>query len=162
MPQDLAEALYDQFYAAVFRKILLITADPQTAADATQEGFLRAFVRFDKLRSADSFERWVTVIALNVVRERARKRWREFLVDPATAVSLDRAHFVDPFDAEASSVLTDVVRSLPLELREVVLLYYYDEFKVGEIARALRIPAGTVKSRLARARAMLKARLDLG
>jgi RNA polymerase sigma-70 factor, ECF subfamily len=140
------------------------TAD---ADDVVQEALLLAFRSFDTRRGA-SAKPWLLAIVRNcyvsVVRRNAP---RERLTDPIDADdgSVDPLALVSADDPERASVAEDqartvdaVLRLLPPDYREVLILRELEELSYREIAAVTGVPIGTVMSRLARARAALKAR----
>jgi len=137
----------------------LITRDPERAKDAVQEAFARAWRDLSALRDPDRFDAWLRRLLINACMDEIRRgRHRTFEVEltdihqPAIA---DSAIAVADRDA-----LERGFRRLDPEQRSVIVLYYYLDLPLPEIAAALRLPEGTIKSRLHRARASLRAALD--
>ena len=118
--------------------------------DAMQETALRAWEHRRSLRSEAYFKTWVTRIAVNVCRDLIRRNRRMVPVSelPDTDVQ------------EAPSELYMTIEGLPERLRLPLVLYYLEGFSVEETARALGLPAGTVKFRLHEARKALRIELD--
>ena len=144
------DAVFERHVAAVHafaqRRI-----GPTLAEDVTAETFARAFAartRFD--RAQPSARPWLLGIASNVMRRHWRTERRR-LAAYAKSVHEDRPG--SPPTAE-SAALAALAR-LPLRQREVVLLHAWADLSYDEIARALDVPIGTVRSRLARARRSL-------
>lgn len=118
--------------------------------DAMQETALRAWEHRRSLREETYFKTWVTRIAVNVCRDMMRKgRW-------ATPVE----RLPERAAPESSRELYLTIESLPERLRLPLVLYYLEGFSVEETARALGLPAGTVKFRLHEARKALRIELD--
>jgi RNA polymerase sigma-70 factor (ECF subfamily) len=137
----------------------LITRDPERAKDAVQEAFARAWRDLPLLRDIDRFDAWLRRLLVNAcIDELRRERRRAFEVEltdihhPAIA---DSAVAVADRDS-----LERGFRHLDLEQRSVIVLHYYLDLPLPEIAAALGLPEGTVKSRLHRARASMRAALD--
>jgi RNA polymerase sigma-70 factor (ECF subfamily) len=154
MASDDFEAFYLAHYGRLVSQLLAMLGDLAEAEDAVQEAFARASVRWRWLSAYDAPDAWVRRVAFNVARNslrRARSRMRaaERLPRPAAAPAPT---------AELLDVLA-AMRPLPLRQREALVLHYVAGLPVEEIARQLRVPAGTVKSRLARGRAALARRL---
>ena len=137
--------------------ILLNDAD---AADATQDGFLAAWRELPRLRDTAAFDGWLNRIVANKARmsRRHKSRLREVQVRPVgesgaggsapperPAPSNEPSPFDRVDDADAIGRAFDLLRERD---RVVLALYYVDERPVAEIARALGVPVGTVKSRL--------------
>ena len=128
--------------------LLLNRAD---CADAVQEALLRAWEKRASLREERYFETWLTRILINECYTTLRRR--------RAALPLDGLpEPVAPPDADPA--LHDAIARLDRKLRLPVVLHYMEGYGVGDIARMLRLPSGTVKTRLARARALLRLQLS--
>jgi RNA polymerase sigma-70 factor (ECF subfamily) len=150
---------FDAFYAATYGRVVgqLFAAlgDLQEAEDAAQEAFARASQRWSQVRGYDRPEAWILRVAFNQARNRLRRsrtwlRLRPRLV-PAPEMPELSADAVD---------LMAALRRLSLQHRQVLVLHYVEDLEVAQIAAQLRIPVGTVKSRLSRGRAVLMRLLD--
>lgn len=143
--------------SASFQLATRILGNRGDAEDAVNEAILRAWESFDKLRDLGSFRPWLTRIVVNVCRNDLRHR-RVLQVDP---IGEDDRPAPDSFDA---GLLRDgVARALDClgpEQRVVVVLRYWNDLAVGEIARVLGVPSGTVKWRLFAANRRIKAELS--
>lgn len=117
--------------------------------DAVQECLRKAWEKRGKLKDDRFFQTWLIRILLNECHNIQNKRGRSVLVEqmpePAAA----------PTDAEAQS-LRSALYQLAETLRLPILLHYIEGYQVEEVARILRIPPGTVKSRMARGRRQLR------
>lgn len=132
----------------VWRLALARTADLHDAEDVFQEVFLRFFRHEDKFSTDGHRKAWLIRCTINRAKSLLASPWRR---RTAPLELLAQAHGEDTY-----SEVWDAVMSLPQKYRTVIHLYYYEGLSVGEIARALGSPNGTVKSQLARARAMLR------
>jgi RNA polymerase sigma-70 factor (ECF subfamily) len=149
---------------AVYRTSLAILGDPADAADATQETFVSAWAHRDALRDPDSFDAWLGRINLNACRAQLRRRGRRLvreisLLDPdddREPAAPDRA--LDDRTADADAFDRAFAR-LSVDDRAMLVLHHLQERPVAEIAAVMGAPAGTVKSRLHRARAALESAL---
>lgn len=118
-------------------------------ADAVQEAIITAFSKLHSLRDDRYFKTWLCRILINECYRICRANKKV-------------APLEDYLDAEAPAIqyeergLFDAIMKLKTELRLVIVLHYIEGFGIAEIADALKIPDGTVKSRLSRARAELK------
>ena len=136
----------------------LILRDPDLARDAVQEGFIRAWRSLPALRDPDAFDGWlrtlVTRAGLDLVRQRGR-RPIEVELTPADAPIIG-----DPTRTVADrDLLETVLRRLPPDHRAVVVLHYYFDLTLPEVAATVGIPTGTAKSRLNRALVQLREQL---
>ena len=147
---------YDELYRRhrdrVARTAYLLIWDADTAQDVTQDAFLIGWRDLHRLRRPEQFRPWVTGIALNLCRRHRRAAARDRLRSEAEPVRSQ----ADTADAVAVRVeVRRAVDALSRPLREAVVLRFYCGFAESEIAVALGVPVGTVKSRLGRARARL-------
>jgi len=119
-------------------------------ADAVQEALLRAWEKRNTLRDESLFRTWLTRILINECYSLLRRRRH--------AVPLDEVpEPVAPPDADP--VLHDAIARLDKNLRLPVVLHYMEGYSVSEVAAMLRLPAGTVKTRLFKARKILRLQL---
>lgn len=170
--------LVDERSGDIFALLYRLTEDAEEARDLTQETFLQAFRKIEGFRGEADLKTWLYRIAVN----QARNRWRWWkrrrrdrtcsldapLGDSPDAPSLASSIAADDGDdperealaRERERVLLAAVRSLARSYREVVVLRDIEELSYEEVALALDINVGTVKSRLSRARAELRRRLE--
>lgn len=169
--EDVA-VLYHRYSGWVYRLALRFTADPDAASDVLQETFLYLLRRLPTLRLHAKLTTFLYPAVKNIAITAARRRRRDTLAsrhtpsDPAATAPpsegdtpFDRASPApDPTapDHDRRTALSAAVGALPDGQREVLLMRIVDEMAVAEIAAALDIPAGTVKSRLHHALATLR------
>lgn len=150
------ERIVNEYGDALLRMCFLYLKDHAMAEDAVQETFLRAFRHQDDFQGKSSVKTWITRIAINVCKDIltdpwARHRSGEDLPDEATP---------EPsFSSEDRYVISGKIANLPPKYKEVILLHYYQELKLSEIAEILGESEATVKTRLKRARDMLRSEL---
>jgi RNA polymerase sigma-70 factor (ECF subfamily) len=137
------------------RYALTLSDDPELAGDLTQEVWLRAVQGMGRLRDAAQFRPWLFGIAHRTFMDRLRAR---YAMPVDSGVDLDALSAADDSgaDEDLDRALTLGLASLPIVEREVLTLFYLEELSLADIAAALGIPVGTVKSRLFRARALLR------
>lgn len=137
----------------VFRAAYLILRNRETAEDVAQETFLRAYRAAHRLRPSDDPRPWLyriaTNTALNHLRSLRRQRGAYARLDPPDPEDETIDHHI------TRSAVAEGLRRLPDRLRVPVVLRYYLDLPDKDIARALRIRPGTVKSRLHEARKLL-------
>jgi RNA polymerase sigma factor (sigma-70 family) len=152
------ETLFGRHRDGVGRTAYLLIGDADLAQDVAQEAFLIAWRDLRRLRDPARFRAWVTGIAINLCRIR-RGSFRILPGPPVAPTRAEPEPDAQPSGAELRLAVLQAIGALPRRLREVVVLRYYGDLTETEIATALGIPAGTVKSRLARARELLSAAL---
>jgi RNA polymerase sigma-70 factor (ECF subfamily) len=151
-----AEALSDELSGA-YRLAGYLLADAADAQDAVQEASVRAWRGLSNLREQDKFHSWFSQILVNVCRTRLRKRSRQRTLD-VDEVDLEGG---DPFrSALARDAVGRALSSLSTELRMVVVLRYWGDLPLADIADRLGIPVGTVKSRHHAALQTLRRRIE--
>lgn len=150
----------------VYRLALSILNDPHEADEATQDAFLAALRSLDGYRGEAAPSTWLYAITVNVCRMRLRKRrgW-ERLVEQVKAWALGEAASPPRIEEavlqnERDRRLWEAVQALGEKHRLPVLLFYYHDLPVKEIALMLEIREGTVLSRLATARGRLRRALE--
>ncbi len=158
--------LVTDYQRMVYQLGLNLLGDPQEALDLCQEVFLRVFRTLHRFRGQSSLRTWIYRIALNQASNRLRW-WRRR--HRAQQVSLDEARIVDLPEVRQSTRPDELLRqrevagrvwsaldALPFDQRAIVVLREIDGLSYEEIAAALGVAVGTVKSRLARAREHLR------
>lgn len=136
--------------------------------DLTQETFVDVLNGLPNFRGESNFRTWLTRITIHRVRKHQRSRWvRRFWVGTST-VEADQAtdRAVDSesllLERERAALLRKAVAQLSEKYREVIVLRYFEEIDVEEIATMLSVTRGTVDMRLSRARDLLRRHLDVG
>lgn len=154
----LAPRDFEDFYRArreqVFRGLALTLRDRDLAADATDEAMARAYQHWRTVSSYNNPEGWTYRVGLNWARSRMRKSKREvhgFRLDAKAAPE------VSPPDPSLAAAL----EQLPLQQRAVVVLRFYFDWSTEQVAKALGVPKGTVKSRLSRALERLETHVEV-
>jgi RNA polymerase sigma-70 factor, ECF subfamily len=136
----------------------LILRDHDLARDAVQDGFIRAWRSLPSLRDPDRFEGWLRSLVARSCIDILRRRGRRPLEVELT--SMDGPSVGDVSVVTANRDLLDqILRRLPPNQRAVVVLRYYFDLEVPEIASTLGIPLGTAKSRLHRSMGLMRSAL---
>ena len=152
---ELARTSIGRLYAAA----RLILRDDQRAEDATQEALVAAWRDLSALRDPDRFDAWLHRLLVRACyREarRGRRRWAiEMEIRPSEGSEPDPA-----LDVADRDQLERGFRRLDADQRTVIVLHYYLGLSLDEVADALGIPPGTVRSRLHRATQAMRAALD--
>jgi RNA polymerase sigma-70 factor (ECF subfamily) len=157
---DAVDELFGRVWPLVWHWAYGVTGDRMLADHVAQDAIVRAFGSLDRFDPARPFRPWLKRITVNVAidelrRERRQERARTWMTELRPVAPFDD-------DPELLESLVDAVRALPERQRTVVVLHYWLDTGVEEIAEILAIPLGTVVSRLSRARAALRERLEAG
>nr|WP_130423318.1 sigma-70 family RNA polymerase sigma factor [Edaphobacter modestus] len=163
--------LGSEYVDGLYRYAMVITRNRADAEDLVQETYVHALEAVERLRENSNIKGWLFTILRNLWFNQLRKRRNSPTImemdgDDYTADSLvgnaRDAHAI-LVSNEDSIIVRSAINSLPVEFREVILLREFEELSYQEIANVLGCPAGTVMSRLARARAKLRTALtDMG
>ena len=160
--QAAGRALVERHYESVLRFFRTKAGDE--ADDLVQRTFLRSVEAADRYRGDASFRAFLFGIARNVLFEHIRARVRDGKASPDFAVSSiadlnPRASTIAVQNAE-QRLLVEALQQMPVEIQIAIELHYWEELSIEEVAQAVEVPPGTVKSRLHRGRALLKDAMD--
>lgn len=149
--------LVEQYQTSLRRMCYAILRDEELAKDAVQETFLKAYRAMDTYRRECSEKTWLMRIAMNACRDLRRSAWFRHIERRITPEDLPES--TAPADGEKLELALAVMR-LPKGLKEVTLLYYYQDMTMRETAEALGISPSAVSKRLTRAQARLRDLLE--
>lgn len=165
--QQAMAQLYQETSPRVYALALRLTGNPDQAMDVVQESYLSALQNLESLRNPEAFLSWIFQIAANRCRKVLRREGR--FVSPGGEDEEEQDYFdaiPDPNEAlipeeaadigETRRLVMELVNQLPEAQRECVILYYFSQCSVEQIARLQACTEGTVKSRLNYARKKLK------
>ena len=149
--------MIDENQTALLRMCYLYLHDVQLAEDAVQETFIKAVRAWDSFRGEAGVRTWLTRIAMRTCMDMRRGFWFRRVDRRVTPEMLpDRAQEAE----EGESALTLTVMNLPKKEREVILLYYYQDMNMKDIAETLGVTQPTVSYRLRRAKEKLRTELE--
>ena len=159
------------YRSRIYRYALLSLRDPDLAESVTQDCFLKAYRARDEFRGDCSVATWLTRIATNLIRDATRSRKFQFwkmasttAVEAGAVADRLRAPGLSPETAlvvrEEMVKIWDSVATLPGKQRSVFLLRFVDEMELAEIATAMGLHVGTVKSHLHRALAAVRKAME--
>jgi len=134
-------------WPACFRLAATVIGDRALAEDAAQEACMIVYRKLGSLRAADAFDAWMYRI---VMREAARARKRRAFV------AYEPREYGASHDGTLAIDVWSALRALSAELRDVAVLFYFDDLPTHEIAAILRAPHATIRTRLMRAREYLR------
>ena len=160
-PTDVAQdgsqftALFTEHYPRLVRTLTMVAGDQEVAADAVQEAFVKAHLKWRKISGYDDPIGWVRRVAINQIHDAHRRHARRNkalrrLASRETAVT----HPVEPDE------FGRLLAALPTQQRAATALFYVDGLSITEISVALDIAEGSVKSHLHDARKRLKPLLE--
>jgi RNA polymerase sigma-70 factor (ECF subfamily) len=148
--------LVEQYYVLLYRFAYRLSGSVADAEDLTQQAFLTAQTKLYQLRSADRVQSWLLTIVRNTYLKQQRRQSRqrvslESIAEPDCGLADDTE--VDP------EQLQRILNEMPEDFRAVIILFYFRELSYKQIAETVKVPIGTVMSRLARGKQYLKKKL---
>ncbi len=153
--------LVESYQSALLHISYMILHDEKLAEDAVQETFIKAYKAMDKYRGEASEKTWLMRIAINQCRDMRRRSWFRLVDRRVTPDVLPIAHADAAIDDEREELAQALLR-LPDKDREVILLYYYQNMTVTELAQTLGLVPSSVSNRLKKAREKLRVLLERG
>ena len=172
MNQEELEACIQAYGRDIYSFCLQLTKSRQEADDLYQDTFLKIVEIRERLDFKSNPKGYLLSVCVNLWRNRRRKfAWRQRIVGPELRMD-DTDTAWEPPSGEASveeqmisreerGLVQKAVDDLPEKYRMPVLLFYMEELKISEISGILKIPAGTVKSRLYKAKKALEKKLEV-
>ena len=154
------EKLYqmiDKYEKDLIRMCCAYLRDLSMAEDAVQETFLKAYKGLDSFKENSSEKTWLIRIAINVCNDMRRNSWFRFIDQK---IDVERLQIPKWEQNDVSISLMMEIMRLPRKYMEAILLYYYEDMKVAEIAEMLGISDTVISRRLKKAREMLKGMLE--
>lgn len=152
---DVADA-FDQKYEIygdmLFRLSMIYLGNYADAEEVTQEAFIKLLYKAPAFTDGEHEKSWLIRITINICKDKLGSFWRKNVV----SINDMQLHDVDADDLP----LTEMILKLPLKYRTVIHLYYFENYKVEEIAKILHIGPSAVKMRLKRGRDLLKFKLE--
>jgi RNA polymerase sigma-70 factor, ECF subfamily len=163
---EVLEELVHEHSRLVYRIAFSVLRSHHDAEDATQETFLRVLRYSSKLGAVDDTKTWLARIAWRVAVDRSKRHnhKREIPLDDPEKPVVEVASSKTPADqtlhgAQVGAVLEKLIAALPTKLREPLILSTIEEMSPGEVAATLSINEAAVRSRVFRARQILKEKL---
>src|SRR3954454_21112018 len=149
---DAFEALFYKYQSAIYRTAMAITHDAGAAEEVLQDCFYKTYLNIVKITGEGSLSPWLHRVAVNLSCNALKKRrvWLEPLENVADHFFTDPSHSPENLAerTELQGTMRDVINTLSLKHRIVVILHYLQDFSLPEIAYILDLPVGTIKSRL--------------
>ena len=166
------EKLYQISYAQGFSVAMQMVKNEQDAMDLLQDAYISAFQHLERLQQPAKFKSWFQCIVANKCRDWIKKKKPDLFGDMKRedeqpdfedTLENDRMEFIpeEQIDYnETKRLIKEILENLPEDQRLCVLMYYYDELSVNDIAATLQCSSGTVKSRLNYARKKIKEEVE--
>lgn len=160
MSKQILDSLIKLHYEKVFKILYLIFQDKTIAEDACQEAFYEASKNLDSIKDISKFHSWVLTIAIRKAFQMIKKKDNIVLTNRIEdekdfSVNVEQ----QALTKEMQSEIQQLIKELDFIYRQVVVLRYYYDMEDKEIAMILDIPVGTVKSRLHRAKVILREKI---
>ena len=149
------EELIDTYSDYLYRIAFIYTKDEKVAEEVVQDVFLKFYQTKDRYDGRASMKTYLTKMTINRSYDylRSWKNKKALLIETFTNA---KGADTEAIQKEERGEITAAVLELPVKYREVLLLYYYEDLQVAEIAELCKLSVSTVKTRLQRARAKLK------
>lgn len=152
------EELMNIYSKKIFKLFYYSIGDKEEAKDLLQDVFFKVYKGLPRFKGGSSPYTWIYRIAINTLRTYIRKqKFKRFFSFEKIPEEIHPGY--DP-PTTPSLILYEALKKMPLDFKEVILLYYYEEYGIKEISEILGIPEGTVKSRLFRGREFIKNYLE--
>src|SRR5262245_10118877 len=157
--QRRVQELVESHYVPLYRYAYRLSGSTADAEDLTQEAFCKAQMQLRQLRDPGKAKAWLFSILRNAYLHR-RRADRQHACVSLNGVADQAGPNVEPAAELDPELLQNALNDLPETFRTPVILFYFEDFSYRDIAEQMDVPIGTVMSRLARAKAHLRARLS--
>ena len=159
------DKLYELTHNDVWYNCLSLLKDEENAKDIMQETYITAFLKLDTLKDEEKFCGWVTTIAVNLCKKKLKGKVEYQIDDEILIAETETDELMLPEEyitkTEKRKVLLQIMEdTLSFNQYQTVLMFYFDEMSISEIAQGLEISEGTVKSRLNSSRAKMKTAIE--
>ena len=156
--------IVERYQSYLYRTALAFLGSPEDAEDSLQEIFIKVYRYLGTFKLGNRFRPWIYTIAINHLRKQYKKKKNIIQFTPAEPEFLeslpDNSAGTNPLSVfekkEVRAEVNKAISNLKGDLKEVVILYYINEMSVEEVAQTLKLGKENVKSRLFRARKILK------
>ncbi len=142
-----------------YKTAKIILKNDDNVYDALQDALLSMYQNYNTLKDKKLFSTWGTRIVINKCYDFLRKRKNNNIALEETIENDIKISSFDEYDIDKYGIKQAMEESLSEDQKLVITLFYYDDYSLKEIANILNIPEGTVKSRLSKARDILKEKL---
>lgn len=164
------KALYEEYYDRLYFFVLKNVDSKEAAEDITQDTFLKSMEKIDSLEKPENYVSWLHSIAYNKCTDmfRSRKSDVYFDTDEEFEAAMESHSLNEPImvpedyatDKDRARQLKAMIDSLKPDMKSALILYYYNDMNLADVAKAMGIPENTVKQKLFRARKKLKSKIE--
>lgn len=151
------ERLVDKYQVAIRNFFLLHTGyDNMLSDDLAQETFIKCWEKLDTFKGLSSFRTWMYSVAYNILLDYYRSRSRQIQLNEYLSENNDCSSGIEERVVDSRYDVISALEALSDIEKSCVILYYMDDMTVSKISRIVKIPEGTVKSHLSRARVKMQ------
>ena len=154
--KNLYSLIIERYESKLFRYILNMVKDHDKATDILQESFIKAFTNLNGFDTNKKFSSWIYRIAHNESLNAIKKYGKEITMDEDFDFQSDENIEKDFEKNEVSLMVNDCLDKIPVKYSEPLSLFYIEEKSYEEISEILRLPMGTVATRINRAKILMK------
>jgi RNA polymerase sigma-70 factor (ECF subfamily) len=164
------KALYEDYYDRLYFFVLKNVDSKEAAEDITQDTFLKSMEKIDSLEKPENYVSWLHSIAYNKCTDmfRSRKSDVYFDTDEEFEAAMESHSLNEPImvpedyatDKDRARQLKAMIDSLKPDMKSALILYYYNDMNLADVAKTMGIPENTVKQKLFRARKKLKSKIE--
>lgn len=157
--------LMEKYGDMVIRLAYTFVKEKELSEDIAQEVFINCYKNLDRFEEKSSYQTWIYRITVNKCKDVLRSwSFRNIFIKENTKL-MNLLPIFENFNLEASEEKEEIfieILALPIKQREIIVLHYYEDLSIQEIATLLKINVNTVKTRLHRARTKLKGSFEKG
>ncbi|MEI4800034.1 sigma-70 family RNA polymerase sigma factor [Bacillus sp. NPDC077411] len=161
--QKAFQHIYEATSKDVYRTVSFLVVDQHDVDDIVNGVYIRMWKSFAKYDPSRPFSFWLHSLIVHEIQDWRRKLWRRFrILEKSKEFWQDQFHRTDEevLHMETRSELLELVKTLSYKHREVIIMRYFHEYSLEEIALLVGIPVGTVKSRLHTAHRQLRKEME--
>ncbi len=147
------EKIINEYSDMVYRLALTRTKSKENSEDVYQEVFLRLAKKLPNFESKEHEKAWLIRVTINCSKNLLNSKFLKNRADIKEEITFETQERHDIYYA---------VQELPLKYRTIIYLYYYENYKINEISKILKVNENTIKTRLSRAREQLKQKIEGG
>ena len=147
------EKMIEKYSDMVYRLALTRTKSKENSEDVYQEVFLRLYKKLPKFENEEHEKAWIIRVTINCSKNLLNSSFLKHTTKLEEEITFETKERHDIYYA---------VQNLPLKYRTIIYLFYYENYKIEEIAKILNTNSNTIKTRLSRAREKLKLKIEGG